>query len=134
MIDIEPDVFTVVSEAIRAAFDGIYVTGERVPSPPSFPCVSLVEEDNASLARTADSGSNENHAALLYEVNVYSNKQTGKKRECRSVAKAIDAELLGLGFERIMLRPVDNIADATIYRMIGRYRAVASKENVIYMN
>lgn len=31
-----------------------------------------------------------------------------------------------------MLEPIDNFNDTTIYRMVGRYVAVVSKEEVIY--
>ena len=39
---------------------------------------------------------------------------------------------MGLNFTRTMLEPVPNQDDATIYRMLGRYRAVISKEKTIY--
>lgn len=132
MIDLESEVFTLVSTDVRAAVDGIYMTGEYVPSPPSFPCVSLIEVDNTPTQRTQTTDSSENHATLLYEVNIYSNKRAGKKKECRTIAAVIDAAFERIGFERVMLRPVENVADATIYRMVGRYRATVSPEKVVY--
>ena len=76
-------------------------------------------------------GGVENHAGLMYEVNVYSNK-TGKKSECKSIFKMIDEEFASMGFTRILKEPIPNIEDATIYRMVGRYTAVVSTDKVIY--
>ena len=132
MIDVENEVFDAVATDVRAKYPDIYMVGEYVKTPPKFPCVSLVEMDNQSYQRTEDSGSVENHASLIYEVNVYSNKTVGKKAECKAIAALIDERMLALGFARVMLQPIPNLDDATIYRMVGRYSAVISKDKVIY--
>ena len=132
MIDIESAVFNAVATKVREQFPNIYMVGEYVKSPSSFPSVSLVEMDNAIRTDTIDSGSNENHANVMYEVNVYSNKTTGKKSECKAIIALIDKEMLALGFVRFTLTPVPNMNDSTIYRMVGRYRATVSADNKIY--
>jgi hypothetical protein len=132
MINVESDVFNIIAKAVRNVYPDIYISGEYVKSPPKFPCVSLVEMDNSAYTRTQTSSSVENHAELMYELNVYSNKTKGKKSECKAIASLIDDELAALGFSRTMLQPIPNLDDATIYRMVGRYRAVASKDKKIY--
>jgi hypothetical protein len=132
MINIESEIFNIIANEIREKYPGIYITGEYVKSPPSFPCVSLVEMDNAIYTRTQSSDSVENHVELMYELNVYSNKKSGKKSECKAIASLIDNELAALGFSRTMLQPIPNMDDATIYRILGRYRAVVSKDKQIY--
>lgn len=132
MIDIENEVFNAVATEVRTKYPGIYIVGEYVKTPPKFPCVSLVEMDNQSYQVTEDSNSSENHAVLMYEVNVYSNKTTGKKSECKAIAALIDERMLALGFARTMLQPIPNLDDATIYRMVSRYSATVSKNKVIY--
>ena len=132
MINVESDVFNIIAKAVRKVYPDIYISGEYVKSPPKFPCVSLVEMDNSAYTRTQTSDSVENHAELMYELNVYSNKTKGKKSECKAIASLIDDELAALGFSRTMLRPIPNLDDATIYRMVGRYRAVVSKDRKIY--
>ena len=131
MIDIESQVFDRIATRLRETFDGIYVTGEYVKTPSSFPAVSLVEMDNTPLTRTQTSDSVENHAVLMYELNVYSNKVVGKKTESRTIAGVVDDEMAAMGFTRIMLNPIPNMDDATIYRITGRYRAVVSKDHTI---
>ena len=132
MIDIENKVFHRVATKAREQFPNIFMTGEYVRSPSSFPAASLVEMDNASREDTIDSGSNENHANVMYEVNVYSNKKTGKKSECKAIIALIDAEMLAMGFVRSTLTPVPNEYDSTIYRMVARYRATVSADHTIY--
>ena len=132
MINIENEVFSIVAKAVRKIYPDIYISGEYVKSPPKFPCVSLVEMDNSAYVRTQTNRSGENHAELMYELNVYSNKKSGKKSECKAIATLIDNELAALNFSRMMLQPIPNMDDATIYRMTGRYRAVVSKDNTIF--
>lgn len=132
MIDIENDVFSEVAKKVREKFSNIFVTGEYVKSPSSFPCLSLVEIDNATFRNSQTTESQENHVAVSYEVNVYSNKTKGKKAECKEIIAFIDEVLMSLNFTRIMLEPVPNQNDATIYRMLGRYRAVVSRNKTIF--
>ena len=132
MIDVETEVFNIVSSKVREKYPTIFMTGEYVKSPSSFPCVSLIEVDNQIYRNTRSTDCIENHAQVLYEVNVYSNKKSGKKTECKEIISFIDEQLQSLGFTRTLMNPVPNEEDATIYRMVGRYRAIVSKNNVIY--
>ena len=131
MINVENEIFDIVAKAVRAVYPGIYINGEYVKSPPKFPAVSIIEMDNSVYDKTQTTNV-ENHVELMYEVNIYSNKKSGKKSECKSISTLIDNELAALGFSRIMLQPSPNMDDATIYRTTGRYRAVASKDNMIF--
>lgn len=128
MIDVENQLFQAVATALRARFPSIYVTGEYVRSPASFPCVSIEEKNNTIWRNGRDSSTLENFAEVMYEINVYSNKSVGKKTECKTIAAFIDETLANMGFTRIALNPIPNAADATIYRMVGRYRAIVAKD------
>ena len=131
MIDIENSIFTTIATALRERFDDITVSGEDVRTPSTFPFVSIVEADNYVRLNTQDSGSNENHANVMYEINVYSNKTSGKKAECKEILGVIDEILTGLNFSRTMKNPV-SMDDATVYRLVGRYQASVSKNHTIY--
>lgn len=132
MIDIEAEVFSTVSAKVRERYPKIFMTGEYVKSPSSFPCVSLIETDNQIYRNTRTTGCIENHAQVMYEVNVYSNRKQGKKSECKEILGFVDKQLEALGFTRTLMAPIPNEREATIYRMVARYRAIVSKENVIY--
>ena len=131
MIDVENEIFNIVARAIRDVYPDIYISGEYVKSPSTFPAVAIVEMDNTVYVKT-QTNEVENHAELMYEVNIYSNKTSGKKSECKEIASLIDNEMAALGFSRTMLQPIPNMDDATIYRMTGRYRAVVSKDKLIF--
>ena len=132
MIDIENEVFNKVAEAVKAVYPSVFISGEYIRTPSKFPFVSLIEMSNTAYDRTQTDGSLENHASLMYEVNIYSNKKSGKKSECKAIAALIDNELATLGFSRTMLQPIPNMDDATIYRITGRYTAVISKDTKLY--
>ena len=132
MIDVENEIFNTIAKVVRKAYPSAFVSGEYIRTPSKFPFVSIIEMSNTAYDKTQSSGGLENHASLMYEVNVYSNKTSGKKSECKAIATLIDNELAALGFSRTMLQPIPNMDDATIYRMTGRYTAVISKDKKLY--
>lgn len=132
MIDAESLIYSEIYEKVTMKYPNLYMTGEYVRVPSSFPCVSLVEIDNATFRKSQTTQGRENHVAVTYELNVYSNKTTGKKSQCREITAFIDDLLAELNFTRRILEPVPNQDDPTIYRMFGRYRAVISKDYQIF--
>lgn len=132
MIDIENEIFTSCADKLRENFETIYITGEYVKVPPTFPCVSIMEVDNQVYRNGRDSTNIENYASVVYEVQVYSNKTKGKKAECKAILSLVDDVMSGLGLTRTVYNVVPNEADATIFRLVARYRAIVSKEKVIF--
>ena len=124
MIDIESQVFNAVAAKVRAVYPNIYMTGEYVRAPASFPAISLEEKDNAVWRKSRDTSEIENEVEVMYEVNIYSNLTKGKKAEAKAIAEVVDDAMKALGFTRRMMNPIPNLEDATIYRIIGRYRAI----------
>lgn len=131
MIDIESDIYDIVSNAAQSVDANTFVVSKEARTPSKFPCVSVVEAGNSTLTTTRDSGHSENHAVIMYEINVYSNKADGAKAQCKAILSSIDTALLNIGFKRTMKRPV-SMDDASKYRLIARYNAVADANKVIY--
>lgn len=131
MIDAENEIFTNIAAALRKAFPKITVLSETVFVPPAFPCVCIEETDNYAYRKSADSETGENHAVIVYEVNIYSNKASGKKSECKKFFALIDDFFLKLGFVRNTKIPIPT-GDITMYRLFGRYMAVIDKQHAIY--
>lgn len=129
MIDIENQIYTPIAKALRNKFSGIIVSGEYINAPPDFPYVSIVEQDNYTTQAHMDSGSVE-FSTLMYEVNVYSNKSVGKKAVCREIITFIDSLMYSKNFRRISLSPVPNMENATIYRLVARYKAETDGTNL----
>ena len=132
MIDIENELFRILATKLRARYSNIFITGDYAIVPPSFPCVSIVEMDNTPYRKTQTQNDMENHVTVMYEVDVFSNKTSGKKSECKAIIALIDEEMLKLGFDRIFLNPLPNQENTTVYRMKARYVSVVSKDQVIY--
>ena len=137
MIDIENDVFNYVATALRTAHQGIFVSGEYVDAPSSFPAVTIVESDNKVLERMRTLNI-ENAVSVMYEANIYSNSVSGRKAEAKSIADTLDAAFEASGFTRTMRDQVPNLKDATIYRIVCRYEAVVapngSNNFLVYQN
>ena len=122
MIDCENEVYTRLAKVLREKFPGINVAGEYVKAPSSFPHVSITQSDNSVVAEKM-TGTSE-MALVMFEINIYSNKAEGKKTECKAIAKVIDENLFRMNFKRLALTPVPNLEDASIYRIVTRYRAM----------
>ena len=137
MIDCESDVFDTVAAELRSKHAGIFVAGEFVDSPAKFPAVTIVEADNRIFEQMRTRRI-ENAVRVMYEVQIFSNKASGKKAEAKSIADTADGVFASLGFTRTMRSQVANLKDATIYRIVCRYEAVVGEngENnyLIYQN
>ena len=130
MNDIESQVFTPIAQAIRAGYAGAFVTGEYVKAPSNFPHVSIVESDNYMSIGHRDTSDAERYSTVMYEINVYSNKTSGKKSEAKAIMGLIDHMMYARNFTRLSLTPVPNMEDATIYRLTARYRAETDGTNL----
>ena len=122
MIDYESVVFQKCADAFRAEYPNGFIAGEYVPQPPKFPAVSVVEMDNNVDERAMDNGNIENAVNVMYQVDVFSNLNKGKKAQAKAIVALIDEVLAKYRFVRTFCNPIQNMNDATIYRMTARYR------------
>lgn len=131
MIDIENEVITIVHDGLYE--NGINASVESVLNlnPSSFPTVCVEEIENTSYGMTADSFSNENHAAVGYEINVFTNDVSGKKQKAKDILAVIDKLLLARGFSRLSKTQL-SLDNGTKFRLIVRYRAYVSRNQTIY--
>lgn len=131
MIDIESDILQLVEEAVKAKRPDVEMYDIETRAPASFPCITLREADNYCHMSSRDTSSTERYAQVMYELNAYSNLTKGRKKECREIFALADEALIRAGFTRMSMSPVE-MQDATIYRLVGRYQAVISRDKVIY--
>ena len=122
MIDCENEVYTRIATLLRKRFPGIDISSEYVNSPPSFPHVSIVQSDCYPVPGKQDTSLKDNMEVVRFDIDIYSNKTEGKKTECKTIAKEIDVLLYSMNFTRTAMTPVPNMEDATIYRIVARYR------------
>lgn len=131
MIDAESTIFSRVAGAFTTAYPNGSRYGEPVDIPAKFPCLTLVEIGNATYQRTQDTARMEHHSAVTYEANVYSNKTSGAKQECKAIMSLVDEQMQQMGFTRLFNNQTKNL-DSKVYRMTARYRAVISENYFVY--
>ena len=68
----------------------------------------------------------------MYQCEVYSNRQSGKKAQAREIAAFVDKKMQELGFIRTFGQPVPNVADMTIYRYTMRFSGIIGRDNIVY--
>lgn len=128
MIDIEADVFDYVYPSVSPLVPNGCFKSVYVPNPSKFPFVTLMEMDNTTDARHRTTSSTEDFSIITYEANVYAMD----KFDCREVMDALDTAMIRLGFTRLSMQFIPNLADSTIFRITARYRAAADQNNIIY--
>lgn len=119
-----------MATALRTAFPGIFVTGDLVSAPTSFPCVAFFEDDNYLSREDMDSAGEEKIAVLRYRVDVYSNKTSGRKAEAKAIMAVIQPILYARNFTRFSQTPINDLGDK-IYHAVETYR-VKTDGNAFY--
>lgn len=129
MIDIETKIYSPLATALKAEYPDIFVTGEPVPTPGKPLVVGIVQQDNYMSANKLDNSGRERFATLMFQIDVYSNLQTGKKSKCKEVMGFIDEMMFKLNFTRLSLTPLPS-PDTGYYRYTARYRAETDGETM----
>lgn len=132
MIDFENEIFTAVATAVRDSHKGTSIKSEYVRSPATFPMVALSEIDNVNVDALIDSSNEEKYAGLSYRLQVFSNKEGGKKSEAKAIFKTADEILCGMGFRRRSYSTTPEIYNSTIFSITATYEGIADINGVIY--
>jgi hypothetical protein len=132
MLDFNNEIFTTVAVAVRNKHSGVTVTGEYTRKPSKFPTVTLDETQNVVVDWLEDSSNEEKFAGVTYRLQVFSNKQSGKKAEAREIFATADAEMRRMGFRRVTYAVTPEIYDSTIYEITATYEATVSAAGYVY--
>jgi hypothetical protein len=132
MIDIEEGLYDELARLVLAEYPGAYVSGEHVITPPMFPAVFIEQGFSSEVDQCKDSSQEENANAVIWTVNVYSNSQSDARRECKGILDIIDRRMRRYNFKRLTARPIDNSADPSIFRYVGRYTGLVDKYGNMY--
>lgn len=132
MNDYMNEIFTNVATEVRAKHSGTTVSGEYTRDPSSFPTVTLDETQNVMVDSLMDSSHVENHSGVTYRLQVFSNKQGGKKAEARAIFATADAVMYRMGFRRATYSTTPEIYNSTIYSITATYEGVVSASGYVY--
>lgn len=131
MIDIENEVMTLIYNAVHPTYTTAKFESVLNLSPSVFPCICVEELDNSTRQTSADSGSNERHVNVTYEINIFTNDVSGKKAAAKNIMALVDNVMIANGFERTMRNPF-SLDNGTKYRLLARYQASVSENHTIY--
>lgn len=135
MIDTEIEVYDRVKQALTAGgFTDIKVITSYTTRPSEFPCVYMEQIDSVPFERA--NSYDETHTRVIWQIDIYSNKRVGRKKEARAIASCIDTEMRNMNFHRSVMihnyNPsegtvyTNDVHDENIYRLILRYEGVAT--------
>ena len=94
--------------------------------------MTLDETQNVMVGWLEDSSNEEQFAGVTYRLQVFSNKQSGKKAEARAIFATADAEMRRMGFRRVTYTTTPEIYDSTVYEISATYEAVVSAAGYVY--
>lgn len=124
MIDTEDLIYDAVSEALRAKFETIFITGvELTDTPPQFPAVSIVKSNSGTNSRYSTFAKVDNVATEQYKYEACSNLESQK--EAKQQTKEIIAVIDGVMSDKFYIRTFDQQipnADSKITRRVARYK------------
>lgn len=128
MIDKENEVFTRVRERILEAFPDASVDSSYQPVPSGFPHVSIYQSDAFVPSDKVDSSVLSKYLSMTFMVQVYSNKEKGRKQECKKLMSIIVDTMEWMNFRMIVLTPVPNLNDSSIYRLSAQFEGMADAD------
>ena len=132
MLDFVNEIFTTIANVLRDVYPTITVTGEYTRQPSKFPTVTLDETQNVMVDRLEDSSNEESYAGVTYRLQVFSNKQSGKRAEARAIFATADTEMRNMGFRRVTYTTTPEIYESTVYSITATYEAVVSTAGYVY--
>lgn len=132
MLDFLNEIFTSVASDVRKEHPSVTITGEYTRNPSKFPTVTLDETQNVTPDDLVDSSDEEKFARLTYRLQVFSNKQKGKKAEARAIFATADEKMRRMGFHRVTYTTTPDIYESTIYSITATYEGVVDFNGVMY--
>lgn len=132
MIDKSNEIFNVVATNLRSLYPGIQVVGEYVAEPARFPCVTI--DEIANVPTHLDSATKNKYADVVYRVQVFSNKESGKRAEARGIYNSVDEKLMELGLYAKSYTTTPAIYNAEIYCITATFGGIVSEDGTIFRN
>lgn len=129
MVDIENQVISKLIDTLGAEHPGVEVKADYIDETISLPAVALIDLGIQSDRFTLN---NEEYSTRVsYQIDTYT-QGVNKRQDAKAIAHSIDKAMLGMGFYREELRPIENFGNPQVYRMVGRYYAIVDKHYNIH--
>lgn len=131
MISVFNEIYTAVTRSVKSSIEDLKTSRPYPKGNDAFPLLTMEQKNNITYKKTLDSSLSENHASIMIEINVYSNKKSGASVECEKILDVADAEMQRFGFVRTFYSPMPNMDDS-VTRLTARYEGVVSKSKIVY--
>lgn len=116
-------IFTAIRAAVLAEVSTANCTQTYSPTPAKFPTVFAREIGRFTPAQTATVSNAQDIYETTWEVQVFSNLQSGAKEQAYRLMDAVKSALRKLYFVETMENPIDQ-TDAKYYTLVARFRRV----------
>ena len=124
--DIESMVYDTVSKAAKAAYPTLSTASWYGVTPPSFPFAYIVQTQDSDWGPSITSNHENEAYSITFEVDVYSDLESGKKAEAKAISNYIASVMKAMGFRQTLGgRPVDmtDASNRALARYLSRYEA-----------
>ena len=132
MLDFSNEIFNAVAKHLRSLYKGIQVKGEYVSTPAKFPTVTIDEISNVPVH--LDGAKINKFADVIYRVQVFSNKENGKRADARKIYNSVDEKMMELGLFAKTYTATPAIYNSEIYSITATYGGIIGRDGVIYRN
>jgi hypothetical protein len=126
MIDIENLVFDTVFNQLSVLHPEANITVGYDEKIASFPTIMVRQVNSQPYRDSATDDCSENHARVTFEIEVYSDKETTGRTECKDILADADEIMQSMKFRRIHLNRPLNV-DRTLWRQYARYEVIVAK-------
>ena len=119
MVDITNFVYTKVKAAVNSIASTAVVEKQYQDTATTFPYVTVIDIDDPEISHNLDFKGRQSHPS--WQIDIYTTggaRETNAKKIRDAIAIVMEDEL---HMQRIVAKPVTNVADTTIYRYAMRY-------------
>ena len=132
MVDIENIIINRIDKVLAAAGFKDILGSTYQDLPAEFPWVFMEQSDSYEDITYHKSSRENNYDSVTFEVDIYSNKKSASKAECKKILSIIDAEMVSLGFSRTVAQPMRPTSEMYKARLFARYRGTVDANKYIY--
>jgi hypothetical protein len=114
------DVYNYIAEAIDRPERPVSCSARREPVFETFPACSIVQLNDSSISRNYTLNYDDEQVQRNFEVQVFSNLQTGALLEAEGIMNEVRSAFRRLYFKESFVGRIEN-TDPTIIRLVGRF-------------
>ena len=125
MVDVMPDVFNAIYNAVTTVYPNADLASHYVNQPSAFPHVQVWDESNTTPREGMNLTGDECFSNIVIHIETFDNMLDGEGVETvDSILALIDPVMRLMGFRRTYNAPVPNFNDASVYRKVTRYSKI----------